>query len=349
MAPSVEDAIGARNQPAGLLKDAIDVQSFNQELTFIPYVRLVLPADGYVFWVRKSLVSASAMNTVLMNSTVLNEDKISFDAAEDFVVKGSFHYATDMHQTESAALAVNKVAFASEDHVQQFNSVGPNLIYIASFRGTRFAFSSKGMFYEQMKLWHYEGDAIYANMESQIVDDPRVFNAAQTIVSNSLPSWLSLQYYDPPWPVEVPMPRFPLYPSYLSLQNATPPYGVVHIGPDDTNVDQTIPDFDDRLNQSQLNWDRVRVTLYGLNDSTAQDWLAATIGFIRDAGQIGLRSMPNLRDDKLTQRELFVIAQKKVVQFEVSYNQIKMRDVARQLIESVVPPVVNIDQQIIQL
>lgn len=340
--PSVEDAFAARGQAAGLLKDAVDTISENQELEFVPYVRVVLPADGYVFWVKTTLISNSALFNVMGFNTTLLNDPGNSNALDNFVVKGSVHYATDMRQEESTSFTINRVAFTSEDRIQQFNVVGPNLIYIASFRGIRFAFSSKGMFYQQMKLWHYEGDAIYPFTESQIIDDPSLLDTTQTIVSNSLPSWLSLQYYNPPWPVEIQMPRFPLYPSFLSLQNIRPPYGTIHIGPDDTSADQAIPDYDGTLTQHQLNRDRVRVTLYGLNDSTAQDWLAAVLGFIRDAGEIGLSNVPNIKDMKTTQKELLVIAQQKVVQFEVSYNQSKMRDVARQLIESIVPPTVTI-------
>lgn len=347
MAPSVTDAIEARGQAAGLLKDAVDTLSENQTLNFVPYVRVVLPADRYVFWVRANQISPSALLNVMgFNTSELNQVGGVEGLMSTLTIQGSVHYAVDMRQEESTSFTINRIAFTSEGHIQQFNIIGPEYIYIASFRGTRFAFSSKGMFYEQMKLWHYEGDAIYPFMDTQIIDDSNLLDTSKTIVSNSLPSWLSLQYYDPPYPVEIPMPRFPLYPSFLSLQNMVPPYGTVHIGPDDTDADQAIPDYDRTLSQRQLSRDKVKITLYGLNDSVAQDWLAATLGFIRDAGEIGLSNVPNLKDGKVTQKELLVIAQQKIIQFEVSYNQEKMRDVARQLIKSVVPPIITIDQRL---
>lgn len=335
--PTVDDALAARGQQAGLLKDSVDVGSSNQTLTFTPYVRLVLPADGYVFWVKKASVSLATLNSFAMNTALL--DGIDYDSEDlSFQVQGSVHYSPELHQEESSNIAINRVAFTSEDFVQPFNAVGPDLIYIAEFRGIRFAFSTKGMFYEQFKLWHYEGNAIYPTMASQIIDSPTLFKP-KLIVSNSLPAWLSLQYYDPAYPVDVPMPRVPLYPSFLVPQNLTPPYGAVHIGPEDTNVDQAIPSFGPTLTSSQLSRDRVRVTLYGLDNDTAQDWLDATIGFMRDARVMGLSSAPNIRDDKSTQRELFTIAMKKRIDFEVSYVSERVRDQSRTTIEKVLAPV----------
>lgn len=340
MAPTVDDAVAARSQPAGLLKEATDTISANQTLTFTPYVRLVLPADGYVFWVKKSLVAPAVLNSFAMNEAPLNG--VEYPSADySFQVQGSVHYSVEIQQEETASLSINRVAFTSEDFVQGFNLVDPNVIYIATFRGIRFAFSGKGMFYEQMKLWHYEGNAVYSTMSTQVVDDPRTFHD-RLIVSNSLPNWLSLQYYDPPYPVDVPMPKVPLYPSFLVPQNIQPPYGVVHIGPDDTSVDQAVPSYGPTLTSDQLARDRVRVTLYGLDAATSQDWFDATIGYLRDAGVMGLTNVPNLRDDKVTQRELFVIAMKKRIDFEVSYVQTRVRDQARQVIETVIPPTIEI-------
>lgn len=341
MAPTINDSLGARGPEAGLLKAALDTISHNQTITFEPYVRLVLPLDGYVFWVKATEVDESA----LLNIMGLNKDQLNISGVTagipNFTVQGSMHYAVDLRQEETASLAISHVAFASQSAIQQFQAIGPNMIFIGTFRGIRFAFSSKGMFYEQMQLWHYEGDAIYANMESQIVDDPSVFDGTnKIIVSNSLPAWLSLRYYAPPYPVEVPMPRVDIYPSFLVTQNIRPPYVVVHIGPEDTDVDQDIPYLNSLTDSTQLARDNVRVTLYGFDDDMAQDWLQAVIGYMRDARVMGLCNTPNLRDDKSTQRELFVIAMKKRIDFQVSYNQTRVRNVVRALIKTVVPKVI---------
>lgn len=336
--PTVDESLGVRSQEAGLLKDAVDTLSKNQIIKFEAYIRLILPLDGYAFWVKASSVEEAALANVMgINTTMANQPGSIDQGFFNFEVMGSLHYATELRQDETTNFSLNRAAFTSERHVQQFNHVSPNLIYITEFRGFKFAFSSKGMFYEQMKLWHYEGDGIYPTMATQVIDDPSLINPEKIIVSNSLPLWLSLYLYNPPWPVEITMPRIPLFPSFLAPQNLTPPYGVIHIGPDDTSTDQTIPVFDRTLSSTSLSRDRVRVTLYGLTDNVAQDWLAATLGYLRDAGTMGLCNMPNLRDDKAIQRELFVIAMKKRIDFEVSYTQKRVREVARAYIKKILP------------
>ena len=55
---------------------------------------------------------------------------------------------------------------------------------------------------------------------------------------------------------------------------------------------------------------------------------------------MGLSNVPVPRDEKRTQVELGTIAMKKVIDFDVNYYQIRVADVARQLILSAVPNVV---------
>lgn len=341
MAPTLDESGGGRDQIATLLKDATDTISREQTLMFEPYVRLVLPADGYVFWVRATQVNPAALyNVMAFNTVPFNATSPGLVAMDGFPVMGSVHYQTALHQDETATVAINRMFFTSEDRIQRFNDVGPNLIYIATFNGIRFAFSSQGVFYEQDKLWHYEGNALYSTTSTQVVDDPRVF-LDKLIVSNSLPAWLSLSHYAPPYPVEVPMPRVVVYPSFLVPLNLPPPFVSVHIGAEDTSADQAVPSLDRRLTQRQLARDQVRVTLWGLDNDTAQDWLMATLGYMRDAGVIGLCNDPIITDHKLTQDELLIIAKKKSIDFEVSYNQGRVRDVARQFIESVTTPIIT--------
>lgn len=342
MAPTLGEASTARDQIAGLLKDATDTISRDQTLVFEPYVRVILPADGYVFWVKASgnTVSPGALfNVMSFNNTTFNDPGSTSSGLDKFQVMGSLHYSTLLRQEEQANYAINRIYFTSEDRIQRFNDVGPNLIYIATFNGIRFAFSSKGIFYAQNKLWHYEGNAVYSTMQTQVIDDPALLQN-KVIVSNSLPGWLAMQYYAPPWPVEIPMPRIPLFPSFLSTLNFPPPFGTVHIGEEDTDVDQQVPNYTKEYSQYQLARDMVRITLFGTDDDLAQDWVSATLGYLRDAEVMGLCNSPNLADSKFTQDELLVIAKKKVITFEVSYNRGRIRDISRQLILSAISQVI---------
>lgn len=328
--------------------------SLNQKITFELYKRLVLPADGYVFWVKASLVSPSA----LLNTTVFGGAKIgSVPAIEApapvFVAQGSLHYATNSNQEEAANYSTNRVIFTSSVPVQDMNGIADDLIYIATFDGPedpvqpaprsttaiRFAFSGRGSYYKQSDLYHYVGNAIYSVMGSQIIDDPSQLNTAALIVSNSLPIWLAWNHYNPPWPVPIPRPLVTFYPSFLVPDNLKPPYVAVHISPDDTAGIAMAPLMGGDTSTSQLAQDRVTLTLYGCNNLVALSIRDALLQYSFDAELFGVLNSPVPRDDKQTQNELNIIAQKKRIVFEVSYQQSALRNVARKLIKTCIPTI----------
>ena len=312
------EAATARTPLGADLKAGVDAISYNQSITFTKFVRMVLPLDGFVFWVRGDLVSPPSPGTQ--------------------TVMGSFHYATDQHQEEAETYSVNRVVFTAESEVDFFNEVSPTVIYIATYDGIQFAFSSRGSFYNQAQLWHYVGSAVYADIQSQLITSSGQLSSLGLIVSNSLPVWLSLNTFAPNWPFypALPLP-FPLYPSFLAAQNIVPPWGTVHIGEDDTDAIVSAPGFSSDLSQTQLSVDKVRITLWGANNDVAQNFLAAINQFSYDTGLIGIMNKPIISDAKREQRELGVIAQKKVIDYEVSYLQSNIVDFTRQLLASAVP------------
>jgi hypothetical protein len=88
------------------------------------------------------------------------------------------------------------------------------------------------------------------------------------------------------------------------------------------------------LNNShfQLAHERVRVTLYGVNSAAALTFLDCVLQFSQDYDVIGLMNTPVVRDDKVPQAEFGIIAAKKIIDFEVSYTQTGIRNLARQYI-----------------
>jgi len=67
------EALGARGPLAADLAEGVIAIGQDQEITFTKYVRLVLPVDGYVFWVKADLVGPSALlNAGRLNSVALN-------------------------------------------------------------------------------------------------------------------------------------------------------------------------------------------------------------------------------------------------------------------------------------
>ena len=154
-------------------------------------------------------------------------------------------------------------------------------------------------------------------------------------MSNSLPAWLSLNNYNPFYGYGN---TIPLWPSFLSPQNFEPPFATVHVIPEGTRALAMTQHIGRKTSSlSQLCADRVRVTFWGVRNDDALDFVACVNQFTTDRGIIGLMNMPAVRDDKRTQAELTMIGMKKSIDFEVSYHQFRMNDIARQLITKVVP------------
>ena len=69
---SVQETSGAKTPLGASLADGLNTISLNQELTFTLYVKLVLPLDGYVFWVNASLLTDSALYNASQYNALLS-------------------------------------------------------------------------------------------------------------------------------------------------------------------------------------------------------------------------------------------------------------------------------------
>ena len=246
----------------------------------------------------------------------------------DVSVTGSFHYDSATDQREDATVDSNTVIFTSLEEIQAFNNMGPDYLYIAHYRNLTFAFSSRGRLYEQADLYHYMGKALYSVNATQIVDDPDTFDP-QLVVSNSLPIWLNMPDYVPPYYDGFLCP-LPLFPSFLVTDNLPPPFGAVHI--EKTEVLHTGPIYGPNWEQWQVCRDQVRVTLYGANARMAADFLSFVLQYSRDWDLIGMANMPNVSDEKHHQPEMQILAQRKRLDFTVNYLEAVSRAQARQFI-----------------
>lgn len=324
----ITEAIGRQSPIESALRAGLRAIDRNQEVVFTQYNRTVLPTDGYVFWV-------ATTNTVTVN--------------------GSVHYGTNVEQNEDETIAINQVIFTAESQIQQFNNVNPSTIWIGTFDGLQFAFSQQGDFYQQADLWHYVGNAVYPALAAQLVNSASDLTGKEPIVTNSLPLWLSLNAYGT------------VYPSFLVPENITPPYIVAHIGEEDTEALAPLPIWgwsnspatsagiqvatntaladqngiiigvSNGMYQasSQLMQDKVRLTLYGFNNSQAMSYRDYLFQNSIDTDNFGLcGSQSSIKDAKRTQREIAVIAQKKVIDMTVSYYQATINNIAQRLIVS---------------
>jgi hypothetical protein len=306
-----DEALAARTPLGSTLAAGVDQISEQQQITFTLYNRVVLPLDGYVFYVKVTPVQI-------------------------ITASGSLHYSTDTHQEETENLTINSVVFTSEEDVGDFNTVAPNQVYIATFDGIRFAFNSRAMLYKQAQLFHYRGNAIYPDIGPQVVDDASSLDPTRVIVSNSLPLWLAINAFEPPNPAIGFANPVTMFPSFLVPQNIAPPWASVDIQTDPNMAGlMSAPLLASDLSHYQLVTERVKITLYGLRNDQALTFIDCINQYSLAFNTFGIMNVPVPRDEKRIQSELSTIAQKKSVEFEINYYQSTARNVARQLIETV--------------
>ena len=261
-------------------------------------------------------------------SVVLHEAVPQVDLPTDVRVQGSLHYDSMTDQRADATVDSSTVIFTSLSEIQEFNQIGPDFLYIASYRDIRFAFSSRGYLYEQADLYHYVGKAIYSTTATQVVDDvetfePEVFN------SNSIPIWMFMNYYEPPYPGGLTCP-FQLFPAFLVDGNISLPFGSVQV--ERTEPLMPFPVLGPHMEADQLCRDRVIIHMYGVSNRMASDFREFVEQYSKDWNAIGIATTGAITDANHIQSELQVIAQRKSITFEVNYLQSVSRDVARQYI-----------------
>ena len=304
---TLDETGGNVSQAAGALRDGLEVSDANAEVEFQAYTAVVLPIDGFNFWqptVRRAF-------------------------------KGSFHFSQEVQQNVDETVGFATVRFSTPSPITEFD--GPiNTIWIARHRGFRYAFSQQQGFYQQAGIWHYWGNSILPAFESTLLDQGNTIDINQAVVSNSLPAWMALNTYQNPLSDKIKKLGFMLYPAYLLPGNLVPPYGVIDIGENDTSAIQSVPYIDPKTRSHwQLAKDTVRITLYGLQNNAALDFLDFVNQYILMTDAFGLMNMPIVRDAQRFQAEQQTLAMKKVLTYEVSYYQARIQTIAQQLIEQV--------------
>ncbi|EMF0014132.1 hypothetical protein VY443_002550 [Salmonella enterica] len=299
----------AKTELNATLTQGLDDLSRFQVVTFTKYIRKVLPLDGFVFWVKASVLSSAP------------------DSEPDTVnVKGYLHLTTESIQDDEQLYDRNVVTFTAQADIDPFNDIGSDVLYIGEFFGIQFSFSRRTGLNEAANLYHYSGEAIFPYMRSQIINSADDIDLADVVVSNSLPIWLSLSQF------------MPMYPAMLSVQNLVPPYATVKCG----ELSPVAGAFwlDEKQNQYQLVSEDVTITVTGLRNAAVEDFLRYVQDYtLSDKAEMGVMNIPVIQDERVTQNELNIIAMRKKVKFKVNYYQQRMRNVARKLITSAIPSI----------
>jgi len=293
------------SQFRGAALDSLEQLDLNQQIKFTRYKRVVLPLDGFVFW--------QPIGQVL--------------------ISGSLHYSQSIIQNEDEILGLADITFTAETQVAHFREAPINTVFVANCGNFRYAFYAQTGFYQQIGLWHYIGHSINPAMSSQLLDTPGTIDPTQAVTTNSLALWLALNDYVSPLS-DGYSNTLPLYPSFLTPPNLVPPYASVHIDAEDgTRPLQALPNLRRSRSSHQLVADRVRITVYGLQNNAAIDFLNCVLAYSEFTDNFGIMSPPRILDGKRVQAELEAIAMKKVYEFEISYDQTRVDTVARGLIE----------------
>jgi len=292
-----------------VLRDGLETLSFDQEMCFQKYTRVVLPLDGYVFWQPM-------------------EESVS--------VKGSLHFTQEILQNEDETYGAISVYFSSFEPIVEFEKMPPDTLYVGQIREVKFAFFSQQGFYGPAKLWHYAGRSIPPAMLTQLLDTPGAVDATQPVTSNSLALWIAANTYTLT-PVYSGLPTgLTLYPADLVPPNLLPPYGSVKI--EDTRALQAAPsNRGGTIGTDQLNADRVRITLYGLQHNAGRDFLTAILAYSKLTDNFGFMNSPTVIDGSRKEASLQAVGMQKFVLAEVSYFQSRVNNIARKLIQKVVP------------
>ncbi|MBE8631415.1 hypothetical protein [Salmonella enterica] len=307
--PSLSELSQAKTELNASLVQGLDDISRSASVTFTKYVRKVLPLDGFVFWVKASVLA--------------DDPDTEPDTKE---VKGYLHLTTESIQDEEQLYDKNVVTFTAQADIDPFNDIGSEVLYIGEFYGIQFAFSRRSGLNEPADIYHYTGHAIYPHMMSQIINSADDIDLADVVVSNSLPIWLSLSHF------------MPMYPAMLSVQNLAPPYATVKCGEPSPVAGAFC--LDEKQNQYQLVSEDVTLTVTGLRNAAVEDFLRYVQDYtLSDKAEMGVMNIPVIQDERVTQNELNIIAMRKKVKFKVNYYQQRMRNVARRLITSAIPSI----------
>lgn len=288
------------------LQAGVDTISEGDQFTFTLYKRLILPADGYVFWCLASAITPPIVDKPLT-----------------ITAPGSLHVSQQIEQNLDSTVARQRVLFTAESQVLELSDVAADELYFMMLpNGSLAAFSSQNMRYETADLWHYHGVAVLPYEATQIIAAPADVLTSSTIVSNSLPIWMAMSTVD-----------LPIYPADLSPLNLTPPYITADIT--ETQGLTMAPLYDSLDGQAQLCKETVTFTLWGCRNDQALDFQKAILdNSMPDDADYGTMTPLVPVDLKKIQPEFAIIAQQKAMAVDVNYFQQRTRALSRKLILS---------------
>lgn len=322
---SILESVGDSASPiSNALAAGLTDISYSATVEFSLYARVVLPIDGYVFWVRSDLIS-DAIQTKL--------SPIAYKGAATIQVPGSLHLSTTTLQQESQNVDVSTIILTTTEEVRPFHDVSQDYVWIGNFEGIRFGIDARHNYYKQAKLHHYTGNTIIPTIATQIIDDITQLRLDDKVVSNSLPFFLALGYQSAIYDWLQP-PEAPIFPAYLMPDNQSPPYIAVNVEPMSTQPLQSAAVIALDGSRWQLVQETVRLTFYGMRNQEVMDALDYIIQWSCIFKGFGIMNSPVIRDEQQPHAEIGALAIKKSATLTVNYYQSASRDISWQLIKN---------------
>lgn len=292
------------NNMASALAAGLDTLDLKDSVTFVLYVRQVLPIDGFVFWLKADQLQNPPSDVTALPLLL--------------TVEGSIHYATVNTQSEDENFSTHRVIFTAKDPVNNLGAMAPDTLYMATVDGNKYAFSARSSWYRQADLYHYTGDAVYPSLADMVVDNIDDLDLTNRVVSNSMPFWLTFTNNGDPHFSNL----WNLYPAYLLPDNMFPPYAAVNV---ETHLTRPLGAgrfYDKEGSRFQLVTDTVEISFYGVRNDEILAWIDDVIQYGLDNNTtFGVMNSPVPGDDKRSQVEISALAQKKTVTFQVNYYQ----------------------------
>lgn len=309
------ESMGIGNNPmATALAQGLDTIDLKQSVTFYLYVRKVLPVDGFVFWVLASQLVDPPIG----------------DMPVEMTIEGSLHHATINTQSEDENFSTHKIIFTAKNEVNNLGAMSPDTLYMATIDENQYAFSARSNWYRQADLYHYTGEAVFPVLSDMVVDNIADLDLENKVVSNSLPLWLLFSHAATPKEFKN---TWPLYPAYMMPDNLFPPYASVNVETRATKAIGAGKFYDRQGNRLQLVEDTVEISLFGVRNDDALDWVDAVVQYgLNHPSDFGVMNSPVFADAKRSQVEISTLAQKKTVTFRVCYYQTRLNAIALQYI-----------------
>jgi len=276
--------------------------SGQQKITFTKYVQRVLPVDGWVFWVKASLIDGEA-------------------APFTKVYSGTLHQSVNQTQEATKTNAVTNIILTANKPIDELKEVSATVMWLGEYDGSKFSFNVQNAFYDNARQYHYAGDAVYVENTPNIIDDIDDLDLENGIVTNCIPVFITLNE------------QVQIYPAFLAPTNLKPPYATIEVK--DTRgiaAGQSYNPFED---SGMLQWDKVELTIYGLRKKQLSDFLKYLENQQLVTEAFGMYWLPSVQNENVPQSEINVLTNKKVLNFDVNYTFDAVRSQAEAFIRSI--------------